>query len=247
MRQEPCALLRTTAALREALDTGGCLLRSRFVAALVVAPYIQQYGYWAVFLGTLLEGETILIIAGYSISRGYVDFLPVLLLAAAGGVVGDFFYFSLGRRYGPRIIRRFPGLRRVRSRAILLTRRWGRLTAFVTRFAYGLRVVLPMTMGAGKMRPPVFLVFNALGALAFAFFYLTLGYLFGEVLEGLIGRLRPYDRWIVTGIILLGVVVWSIRRWKLLQTSEEITRRAAEELRLARKRERRLERAKKKL
>jgi membrane protein DedA with SNARE-associated domain len=215
---------------------------SRWFAGLVVAPYIQAYGYWAVLLGGILEGETILIIAGYSVSRGYLDFLPVLLLAALGGAIGDFTYFSLGRRFGPRIIRRFPSLRRVRARAILLNRRWGRLTAFMTRFAYGLRIVLPMTMGASKMRPPVFLMFNVVGAFAFAAFYLTLGYLFGEMLNEMLGRVRPYERWVIPGIIVLGILIWSIRRWNLFRTSEEVTRRAAEELRQARKQERRLRR-----
>ncbi len=59
------------------------------------APYIQTYGYWAVLLGSILEGETILILAGYSIHRGYLDFLPTLLLAVAGGWLGDLFYLSL--------------------------------------------------------------------------------------------------------------------------------------------------------
>jgi membrane protein DedA with SNARE-associated domain len=214
-------------------------VRRPLVAGLALAPFIQTYGYWAVFLGGIFEGETILILAGYSVSRGYLEFLPVLLLAALGGAIGDFTYFSIGRRYGPRIIRRFPSLRRVRARAVLVSRRWGRLTAFMTRFAYGLRIVLPMSMGASKMRPAVFVFFNALGALAFAAFYLTLGYLFGEALEGMIGRLRPYERWIIPGIILLGMLLWSIRRWNLFRTSEEVTRRAAEELRQARKQERR--------
>jgi membrane protein DedA with SNARE-associated domain len=210
-------------------------LRSRFIAALVVAPYIRTYGYWAVFLGAILEGETILILAGYSISRGYLEFLPVLLLAVAGGVLGDLVYFSLGRRYGPRIIRRFPTLRRVRSRAILIMRRWGRLTAFMTRFAYGLRVVLPMTMGAAKMRPALFLFFNTLGALAFALFYLTLGYLFGEAMEELLGRVRPYERWIMLGVILTGMLIWTVRKWLLFRSAEADTRAAAEALRRARR------------
>jgi membrane protein DedA with SNARE-associated domain len=214
-------------------------LRLRYgIAALAVAPYIQKYGYLAVFLGGLLEGETVLILAGYSVSRGYLEFLPALLLATAGGALGDFIYFSLGRRYGPRIIRRFPALRRVRSRAILIQRRWGRFTAFMARFAYGLRVVLPMTLGASKMRPSVFLVFNLLGAFAFAVVYLGLGFLFGEALQELIGRVRPIERWIVLGVAVTGVLAWLIRRWRLRQTAEEVTRRAADELRRARKEER---------
>jgi membrane protein DedA with SNARE-associated domain len=201
------------------------------IASLAVAPYIQTYGYWAVLLGALLEGETVLIIAGYSVSRGYLNFFPVVLLAAAGGIVGDFIYFSIGRRYGPGIIRRFPALRRVRSRAILIMRRWGRFTAFMTRFAYGLRVVLPMTMGASKMRPSVFLLFNAAGAFTFALFYVSLGFVFGEVMEEMLGRVRPYERWILLGVVATGALAWGIRKWLLYRASEADTLAAAEALR----------------
>lgn len=222
----------------ELLSDGLPILKATPPAALAVAPYIQSYGYWAVFLGGLLEGETILILAGYSISRGYLDFLPVLLLATAGGVIGDFAYFSLGRRYGPGVIRRFPSLRRLRARGILIVRRWGRMTAFLTRFAYGLRVVLPMTMGASRMRPSLFLAFNTLGAFAFALFYLTLGYLFGEAVEELVGRVRPYERWIVLGVVVTGCILWMLRRWGLLRSSEADMRAAAEALRRERRRRR---------
>jgi membrane protein DedA with SNARE-associated domain len=204
----------------------------------MLAPYIQTYGYWIVFFGSVLEGETILILAGYSVSRGYLDFVPVLVLAVAGGMAGDATYFLLGRKYGPRVIRRFPGLRRVRARAVLFMRRWGRFTAFMCRFAFGLRVVLPLTMGASRVRPALFFTFNLLGATSFAALYLTLGYLFGEAMEELLGRVRPYERWIVLGVITLGVLAWLIRKWWLFRTSEQAVQVAAAVLREDRRRER---------
>jgi membrane protein DedA with SNARE-associated domain len=213
----------------------GCAAQPSAVDLLMFGPFIETYGYLAVFIGAVLEGETVLILAGYSVSRGYLEFLPVLLLAAAGGIVGDLTYFMLGRRYGPRIIRRFPVLRRVRSRAILVLRRWGRFSAFVTRFAYGLRIALPMTMGAAKMRLLLFLVFNTLGAFSFALLYLTLGYLFGEAMQEILGRVRPYERWIVLGVVLTGVSIWVTREWALLRSTEQDTKAAAEALRQARR------------
>jgi membrane protein DedA with SNARE-associated domain len=205
------------------------------------AHFIQSYGYWAVFIGTLLEGETILILAGFSVSLGYLEFLPVLLLATAGGMLGDATYFLLGRRYGPRMIRRFPGLRRMRARAVLFLRRWGRFAAFMTRFAYGLRIVLPITMGAARMRPALFFTFNLMGAFSFVLFYLTLGYLFGEAMEELLGRVRPYERWIVAGLIATGLTVWVVRKWRLYRSSPQDVQAAAAALRASRA-ARRLER-----
>jgi hypothetical protein len=57
--------------------------------------WIETYGYWAVFLGGIFEGETVLIVAGYAISQGYLQVVPTFLLAAAGGFLGDFAYYSV--------------------------------------------------------------------------------------------------------------------------------------------------------
>jgi membrane protein DedA with SNARE-associated domain len=177
--------------------------------------WIENYGYVAVFLGCLLEGETVLTLAGYSISRGYLDPLPTFLLAAAGCALGDFVYYWLGRRYGSRLIRQWRYLRPLRSRATVILRRWGGATAFFTRFAYGLRIILPMSLGAARLRLPVFLLYNWAASACFAAIYLTLGYLFGTAIQEMLDRVRPYERWIVLSIILLGATIWAVREWWL--------------------------------
>lgn len=183
--------------------------------------WIEQYGYLAVFFGMVVEGEIALVLAGYTLSRGYLEPLPVFLLAIAGGTAGDTMYYLLGRHFGGRLIRRFPRLRRLRARAVLLVRRWGRSAAFLTRFAYGLRTVLPMTIGAARMPPRIFLPFNLAGSLTFALVYLTLGYLFGEAIEELLGRVKPYEKWILIGILAMGAIVWAVREWRIFRTPEE--------------------------
>lgn len=190
--------------------------------------WIEQYGYLAVFIGGMLEGETTFIIAGYAASRGYLDVFPAYLAAVAGAMTGDVTYFLLGRFQGQRLIRAFPSLRKLRARAVLLLRRWGRATAFLARFAYGLRVVLPLSMGAARMRLPVFLTFNLLGSLTFAALYLTLGYLFGETVEEILRAVRPYEKWIVAGLAAMGASVWAAREWKLFHPRPEEVIPAAE-------------------
>jgi membrane protein DedA with SNARE-associated domain len=180
--------------------------------------WLEQYGYWIVFFGAILEGETVLILAGFSLSRGYLDPTLTYFVAVAGAVVGDFCYFLLGRRYGPALFRRVRRLRPLRARATLLVRRWGHLAAFLTRFLYGLRVALPMTLGAVRLRPTTFLSYNVAGALAFAALYLALGFLFGEALREMLGRVAPYERRIFLGIIAAGMLVWLIREYRLLRT-----------------------------
>jgi membrane protein DedA with SNARE-associated domain len=182
--------------------------------------WIEQYGYWAVLVGGILEGERVFVAAGYGLSQEYLRPLPTFLAAVAGGTLGDLAYYTLGRIYGARLIRAVPFLRRLRARAVLLLRRWGRATAFVTRFAYGLRIVLPLSIGAARLSWPVFLLFNLLGSVAFAATYLTLGYLFGETLEEVLGRLRGYEGRILLGLALAGAVFWAVREWRLVRSTE---------------------------
>lgn len=180
--------------------------------------WIERYGYLAVFIGALLEGETVLILAGYSVARDYLAVGPTFLLAAAGGTLSDSVYYWIGRHFGARFVRSRRSLRPYRARAVLLLRRTGHAAAFLNRFAYGLRVLLPMVMGAVRMRPHVFHVYNLAGSLCFAAVYLGLGYLFGEAADELIARLRTREAGLVMAIALLGGAAWLAREWWIIRS-----------------------------
>src|SRR5260370_27455341 len=64
--------------------------------------------YVIAFVWTFLEGETVILFAGFAAAQGLVD--PLLLLTAAwlGSFSGDQCYFWLGRRFGVRLLDRFP-------------------------------------------------------------------------------------------------------------------------------------------
>lgn len=190
--------------------------------------WIDKYGLLAVFVGGILEGETTFVVAGYAASQGYLGLLPAYFAAVGGAMAGDVAYYLLGRWHGQRLIRAFPSLRKLRARAVLLLRRWGRTTAFLARFAYGLRVILPLSMGAARMRPATFLAFDFLGSLCFAALYLALGYLFGETVEETVQRVRPYEKWILAGLVAAGAAFWAAREWRLFHPRPEETLPPAE-------------------
>lgn len=177
--------------------------------------WIEDYGYLAVLVGAILEGETVCIAAGYAISQEYLRPIPTFLAAVVGGSVGDLTYFTLGRLYGATLLRRFVFLRRLRARAVVILRRWGRATAALTRFAFGLRVVLPITIGMVRFPFIVFALFNLLGSLAFAGLYLSLGYLSGETLEEVLGTVRSIEKPLLVALVLVGMAVWAAREWRL--------------------------------
>jgi membrane protein DedA with SNARE-associated domain len=50
---------------------------------------VKTFGYWALFVGTFLEGETILIICGFFAHRGYLELAWVIVVAFMGSLAGD--------------------------------------------------------------------------------------------------------------------------------------------------------------
>jgi membrane protein DedA with SNARE-associated domain len=176
-----------------------------------VAEWIHAYGFWAVFLGAVLEGEMVLIVAGYAVSQGLLPPAPTLAVAALGATLGDHGFFMVGRTWGTSLLRRSPRLRRLRAHAALLVRRWGRAAAFVLRFTYGLRGVLPLGLGAARFPPRLFIPFNVLGALTFACVYLSLGYFFGEAAEAVFARARGHAGTAAL-VFAVAALLWLIRR-----------------------------------
>jgi membrane protein DedA with SNARE-associated domain len=66
-----------------------------------------EYGYWVVFFGVMLEnaglpipGETILLAAGFASALGIFHLPVVILIAAAGAVIGDNIGYWIGHHYG---------------------------------------------------------------------------------------------------------------------------------------------------
>jgi len=66
---------------------------------------VENYGYAAILIGTFLEGETILVLAGLAAHQGYLILTWVILAAFAGSLCGDQLFFiwnaSTVRRFCP--------------------------------------------------------------------------------------------------------------------------------------------------
>ncbi len=57
---------------------------------------IEHYGYAAILIGTFLEGETILVLAGLAAHQGYLVLSWVISAAFLGSLCGDQLFFIWG-------------------------------------------------------------------------------------------------------------------------------------------------------
>lgn len=162
---------------------------------------LQTHGYWVLALGCLLEGETMLVLAGFAAHRGVLDPVAVMGIAAVAGFTGDQFFFWLGRRHGAAMLARWPSIAGKAARVHLMVERWHELLIVSVRFAYGLRVAGPMLLGMSSLSAWRFAAFNALGALIWAVAMAGIGWLFGAAAEALLGRLQHLEAWLLVGLL----------------------------------------------
>ncbi len=186
-----------------------------------VAALISQYGYLALFAGALLEGETGLILAGFAAHQGYLQLHWVILVALAGGFLGDQFYFWMGRRHGAWVLSNFTGLVPVFERANVLIERYHEMLIVGIRFLYGLRTVGPMALGMSKVLAWRFMAFNFLGAIIWAMGIGGAGYLFGNALALFMQDFKKMEQTLLIVILLAGVAVWGWRRYKFHKKFKE--------------------------
>jgi membrane protein DedA with SNARE-associated domain len=192
-----------------------------------LAYLVQTYGYLAVFAGTLLEGETILVLAGFAAHRGYLALPWVIATAAFGGFLGDQVYFLVGRRNGARVLARFPRLAPGIERIERLVERYGAPIVVLVRFMYGLRAVGPIAIGMTGMHWARFAALNALGAALWAALVAGLGYALGNALEIALGDLRRVEEAVFAVVAIAGIaaaLVLRVRRRRSAQTSPDASR-----------------------
>lgn len=173
-----------------------------------LAQALQDWGYPLVFLGTFLEGETILLLAGMAAYKGYLDFTAVVLIALIASFLGDQLYFLLGRRYGALIIRRWPALRPRLARFTQLLQRHHTPLILSIRFLYGLRIVGPMALGLTEISWARYTLLNLIGGVIWAMLVTSAGYLFGNALDWVLTSLYRFE---LLGMLILGgigITLW---------------------------------------
>ena len=176
---------------------------------------ISQYGLVAVLGGSLLEGETVLLLAGYAVHRGYLDFAAVVAVAMLGAVIGDQVWFTLGRRQGSRLMTRRPWLDSKVQRAVILIERHPVKIILAMRFAWGLRTALLIAVGMSRIPWQRFLLLNLLSALLWAPLVAGVGYLFGALLARHVEGLHRIEHWGMLAVVMLALVFHLVARQRI--------------------------------
>ncbi len=184
--------------------------------------FVTQYGYWAVVVGGLIEGETLLILAGFAARLGHLDLPAVMAVGAFMGAASDVLLFSVGRWRGPQVLARWPRVLRYRHHFNRLVTRWGMLVVIGMRFMYGMRWAGPILLGMSDMPWPRFLAFNLVGAALWGFLAAGAGWMFGAAAHAMLADVHEVQGWVLGALLALalGLAAWRSRRGRERRSAE---------------------------
>lgn len=175
---------------------------------------IARYGLVAIFLGAGLEGETAVVTGGLIAHHGLVAPWAAGLAAITGSFAADQLFFFAGRHF-----RDHPRIARARERPAFgkaMDTLERHPTAFILgfRFLYGLRTVSPIAIGTSRVPTAEFMVLNAISAAVWGATFTTIGYVFGNGFEQLLGRVLPHHRLVVLGgaVVAVALVAFTVSR-----------------------------------
>ncbi|MCE5263796.1 MAG: DedA family protein [Deltaproteobacteria bacterium] len=176
---------------------------------------IRTYGYGALFVGTFLEGETVLILAGLIAHMGMMKLPLVMVVAFFGSFLGDQIFFFLGRLKGTALLDSHPSWKSRADKVHQAMRRYRNGIMLGFRFVYGMRMITPLILGMDRSIPARwFILLNLIGAAVWSVAIALVGYFLGRAAKSLLADIRHYELALLLGIILVGIAIRLFATWR---------------------------------
>ncbi len=171
---------------------------------------INNYGYLAVLIGALMEGETILVLAGVAVHFGYMKLPQVIVIASVATIFCDQCIYFIGNIFGRGFLERRPAVKARTARFRALLKRYQNLAVFGFRFMYGMRIIAPFVIGMSGISVPRFAILNIISAFFWTIVFCVGGYFFGSALKLFIGDMKHHGIELMLGIGIAGLLIWLV-------------------------------------
>lgn len=170
---------------------------------------VERWGYLILFFWGILEGELGLIFAGLAAHDEKMNLFLAIFVAGLGGFVGDQIYFYIGRFKRKSIQKMLQTQRRKFALAHLLLQKYGWLIIFIQRYMYGMRTIIPISIGTTRYSGYKFAFINFLSAQIWAAITIIITWSFGEEIFILLDWFK--DHLYLLGVMLVvfgGGIIW---------------------------------------
>jgi membrane protein DedA with SNARE-associated domain len=152
------------------------------------------------------------LVGGLMAHDGHLRLIAVGAWITLGTWLADILLYYLGRWRGDWLRGRWPTLRTFMLRVFGVVRRHPWRCSLAVRWAYGLRLTLPIACGAARVPLWLYLVGSGISAATWAYLFTLLGWGFGESARVLLGHVRRYEFAISIGIVVAVAIAFYVMR-----------------------------------
>ncbi|EHM01864.1 SNARE-like domain protein [Acetobacteraceae bacterium AT-5844] len=176
--------------------------------------------YAAAALWAFFEGETfVLLAAAAGRATNLIDPWILMLCVWGGSFLGDQLWFTLGRKYGVKAVRKIPGAERKLGTAVNFLNKYGVLFVLTFRFVYGVRNVASAACGVAKMPWAKFAVLNFIAAGLWASSFVAAGWF----IVGWLGEKGTlYALGSIGAIVVLYLGFKAVQSWRRSQNRQPV-------------------------
>lgn len=184
------------------IQAGGLLL----IAAIIFAES-------GMFVGFFFPGDTLLLSAGIFIATGKLSFVTVIPVIAIAAIAGDNLGYHIGKRYGRRLFRKPDGVlfrQEYVQRAEVFYEKHGSKAVLLAHFLPIVRTFAPAVAGVARLNYKKYVIFDAIGDIAWTIILTVIGYWFGT-------RIPNLDHYILLTVLLVVVITLGPTFYHLIQ------------------------------
>lgn len=185
-----------------------------------VAEIMRHFPYLGIFLllilgdiGLPFPEDTTLILSGFLVQRGVINFVPTLAVVYVGLLLTDYSLYLVGKKCGRRVLEHRM-FRRIISPGVLARleekfKKWGILVVFFGRHLLGLRAQIFLAAGVMRMYALKFILADAISAVVTVTLMFGLGYLGGNSIEVLRRDITKIGHIVIVALALVAAA-WTI-------------------------------------
>lgn len=169
--------------VNQLLQTGGLLL----IALIIFAESGMMVGFF-------FPGDTLLFSAGILAASGAQSLWAYIVVIASAAILGDNIGYHIGSKLGRRLFRKKDSLifrHDYIMKAESFYEKHGSKTMLIAHFIPIVRTFAPVTAGAGKMPLKQFMIYDAIGDIAWTVLIVFAGYFIGSKIPGIENYIEP--------------------------------------------------------
>lgn len=172
--------------------------------------YLIEYRYVLIIPLAIIEGPIVMVLCGFLLRFGTFDILPLYGALTLADLIGDIFWYCVGRFWGLRFIKKFGKYFSVSEQSLEKTtslfHKHHNKILFISKITMGFGFALVTLIAAGVSKVPFrkYLIFNVAGQLIWTGVLLSVGFAFGNIYTSIDKGFREVS---LVAIIIISIVL----------------------------------------